>query len=223
MKANIILLLASAAASLSSATPAAPVYIFDRSSRSSGSETPSTDPETARLLLAYRLGLSQYHSLKEAGGNTLQFLNEFGGKPKSLFDDGEEEDETRSVLVIVEGVEKPDSIFDANAKAAFKISNPPPPSSNLRLATDFLIQESHRRRPYGNLQETVKALDLLSMDKFEPGNYNSENSVAILYDSTLEPARKVPVVTATQKPLKASGEYSRKCVENMMRRTPQLS
>ena len=109
MKASIILLLASAAASLSSATPAAPVYIFDRSSRSSGSETPSTDPETARLLLAYRLGLSQYHSLKEAGNYTLQFLNEFGGRPKSLFDDGEKEDETRSVLVIVEGVEKPDS------------------------------------------------------------------------------------------------------------------
>lgn len=106
MKAIIALLIASTAASVSSISPEAPVYIFDRSSRSSGKEPPSTDPETARLLLAHRLGLSQYHSLKDADSHTLQLLNEFGGTPGLLFDNDEKEDETRNVLVIVEGVEK---------------------------------------------------------------------------------------------------------------------
>lgn len=109
MKATIALLLASVATSVSSISPEAPVYIFDKTSRSSGKEPPSTDPETARLLLAHRLGLSQYHSLKDADSRTLQLLNEFGGAPGSLFDIDEKEDETRRVLVIVEGVEKPGS------------------------------------------------------------------------------------------------------------------
>ena len=109
MRATIALLLATAAASASSIIPEAPVYIFDQSPPSSRNEPPSTDPKTARLLLAHRLGLSQYHSLKDADRHTLELLNEFGGTPGSLFDNDEKEDESRRVLVIVEGVEKPDS------------------------------------------------------------------------------------------------------------------
>ena len=71
-------------------------------------------------------------------------------------------------------------------KLAFTISNPPLPSSNRRLATDFLAQQSHSCRPHGNVQKSVKELDLLSTGKYGWDGYDLEDSVAVIYVSTLE-------------------------------------
>lgn len=51
---------------------------------------------------------------------------------------------------------------------------------------DFLAQESHRCRPYGNVQNSVKELDLLSTSNYELDSYDSENSAAVIYVSMLK-------------------------------------
>lgn len=93
------------------APPLASVYNFNgisyHTSTSSGSDVVS--PETARLILAQRLGLSQYHSLREADEATLHSLNAYGGTRQRLFEDGPGGSGLGRVLVMVEAVERPES------------------------------------------------------------------------------------------------------------------
>ena len=69
-------------------------------------------PQTARLILTQRLGVSQYHSLSGADDSTLELVAQFGGTHNLLFKD-EKKDEIRRILVIVEGIENPESRTDA--------------------------------------------------------------------------------------------------------------
>lgn len=65
---------------------------------------PTLNPDTARLVFAQRLGLSQYHSLKDAADDTIQYINDFGGSRHHLFDHDQPTDETKHIMVVVEGV-----------------------------------------------------------------------------------------------------------------------
>ncbi len=89
------------------------LYTSERVSPPSKRGPPSISPLTARLLLAQRLGLSQYHSLEGADEGTLGILNTFGGEQQRIFDDGDQawEDENSSdekFLLMVEGVSEPE-------------------------------------------------------------------------------------------------------------------
>lgn len=75
---------------------------------SSTLETPSISSITARLLLAHRLGLSQYHSLDGADEATIEVLNGFEGSREQIFLD--EEKSTEKVLAFIENVEHPDGM-----------------------------------------------------------------------------------------------------------------
>ena len=167
MRAPKVLLAAGIATSTYAAALEAPVYIFDRDAYSRPGSPPAAavEPSAARLLLAHRLGLSQYHILGDADDFGLQLLNRFGGANPSLFTQDEKADHRDRLLVVVEGVEKPDRMiqlyflvlicqrltictefFDDTQTPSFTISNPPSSSSNLELTTNLLTQDGHRRR-----------------------------------------------------------------------------
>jgi len=45
---------------------------------------PSLAPDTARLILAQRLGVSRFHALAAADAAAIQHINTFGGRPRAL-------------------------------------------------------------------------------------------------------------------------------------------
>ena len=73
--------------------------------------TPSISPNTARLLLAQRLGLSQFHSLEGADESTLDVLNTYGGKQQQLFNDEQHARSNDRLLLVVDGVTKPEGLY----------------------------------------------------------------------------------------------------------------
>ena len=105
MRALAGLVWASAALQTYAALSEASVYFFDKNTNPSEAQPPSVSPSTARLLLAQRLGLSQYHSLKGAGDSTIKYLNALGGTQNPIFSD--EEQEPLKLLIFIEGWENP--------------------------------------------------------------------------------------------------------------------
>ncbi|MCJ1402625.1 hypothetical protein MMC11_005845 [Xylographa trunciseda] len=128
------------------ATSGASVYTFGHGLAPSIAD--DVTPSTARLLLAHRLGLSQFHSLENADDLTLSALNRFSGPQISLFGSSEEEEKVHKLLVIVEGVEDPERLF--TQPPTFTISNPPTSGANRQLLNDFLTQDNHRRGATGS-------------------------------------------------------------------------
>lgn len=109
MKLIIGLFSACAAYQIYAASPKALVYTSEGSSKHlPSSESPSVSPTTARLLFAQRLGLSHYHSLDGADEDTIELINQFGGKHGQLFIDRVERQPDQKVLVFVENVEHPE-------------------------------------------------------------------------------------------------------------------
>ena len=84
------------------------VYINDATSTKQKEGPPSLSPKTLRLLLAQRLGLSQYHSLQDADESTIDTLNAFGGRRQQIFIDDERAQGAEKLLLIVEGVANPE-------------------------------------------------------------------------------------------------------------------
>ncbi|KAL8918012.1 MAG: hypothetical protein Q9208_007610 [Pyrenodesmia sp. 3 TL-2023] len=72
----------------------------------SGISREALSPATTRLLLAQRLGLSQYFGLEDSDDETLRILNSFGGKQKTLLSNDEPWMGPQKSLIIVEGVEQ---------------------------------------------------------------------------------------------------------------------
>lgn len=70
-----------------------------------GASRQTVSPSTTRLLLAQRLGLSRFHSLKGADETTLSILNDFGGEQKTLLSANRwsVEGQPRH-LIVIEGV-----------------------------------------------------------------------------------------------------------------------
>ena len=94
---------ASIALQVRGASHEATVYYLDKNSTPPNALPPSVSPTTARLLLAQRLGLSQYHSLKNADASTIEQLNSLDLSQTPIFRDEELDEKVARVLVIVEG------------------------------------------------------------------------------------------------------------------------
>lgn len=71
-------------------------------------EAASISAITTRLLLAQRLGLSQYHSLGDASDDSIQVLNSFGGIQELIFPDESRERRTDKFVAIIENVDQPE-------------------------------------------------------------------------------------------------------------------
>lgn len=106
MKALAGLFWISAAFEVLAAAGEALVYTSESWSRPAPAELPSISPNTARLLLAQRLGLSHYHSLQDADESTLDILTTYGGKQKQIFAHGDGFQDAEKLLLVVEGVDE---------------------------------------------------------------------------------------------------------------------
>lgn len=106
MKALAGLLWAGAALEVYTVVGEAFVYTSESWSRQAQIEPPSISPYTARLLLAQRLGLSQYHSLEDADESTLDILNTYGGEQQKIFAHDGMSQGAEKLLFVVEGVDE---------------------------------------------------------------------------------------------------------------------
>ncbi|RDL42434.1 uncharacterized protein BP5553_02413 [Venustampulla echinocandica] len=141
-------LLVPALISAASAASDASVYIFQGDESPNASNRPALSPEQARLVFAQRLGTSQYHGLKGASEDTLSYINKFGGRHSSLFQDLEQSQAAELVL-IVEGVCSEATKLLLNTWAplepAFTISEPPSLKSNKKFIADLNQQSGQSR------------------------------------------------------------------------------
>ena len=74
------------------------VFTFDGSENHAAAASSPIDPETARLILAQRLGLSRFHSIKDADADAIKNINTYGGRQQKLF--GEQADTSRAQLLV---------------------------------------------------------------------------------------------------------------------------
>lgn len=154
-------------------------------------EVPSISTTTTRLLLAQRLGLSQYHSLEDASDASIQILNSFGGIQEPIFHDESRGRRTERFLAIIENVDKLEGetlkgydlekcrtdpsyidIMPEKSILTFMIDNPPSASQNRRFAIDLLLQDQHRR-----LKDTSLCTFEVAEAKMLRGGINSERNV----------------------------------------------
>ena len=74
------------------------VFTFDGTAARAAPASSPVDPETARLILAQRLGLSRFHSIKDADAAAIKSINTYGGRHQKLF--GEDADTSRARLLM---------------------------------------------------------------------------------------------------------------------------
>jgi hypothetical protein len=84
------------------------VFIYDPVRNAAApDQAPSLSPDTARLILAQRLGVSQYHSIGDTAGDDeiIPHLNAYGGIQELFTDDHTQDKSFAHALVWVEGVD----------------------------------------------------------------------------------------------------------------------
>jgi hypothetical protein len=112
MKTSILPWLLAASPAIASASPAVgQVFLYDAEAlRPTTSET--INPATARLILAQRLGLSQFHSIAGADDEAIRQVDSYGGRNQQLFGWGSHEESRARVMIVVEGVQEPLGMHD---------------------------------------------------------------------------------------------------------------
>jgi hypothetical protein len=108
MKTSILpwLLTAASPAIASASAAVGQVFLYGAEAvRPTTSET--VDPATARLILAQRLGLSQFHSIADAGDDAIRQVDSYGGRAQQLFGWGGHEQSRSRVMIVVEGIKDP--------------------------------------------------------------------------------------------------------------------
>ncbi|KAI2477002.1 DUF3844 multi-domain protein [Pyrenophora tritici-repentis] len=105
---------------------------------------PTVTPETARLIIAQRLGLSRFHAIEHADAETIRHINTYGGPQQKLFGTEDDHVSRAHLLVWAEDVEQDEAtviINDGSDRTLdFVISGAPPASDNDRLIKDFIAQ-----------------------------------------------------------------------------------
>jgi len=116
------------------------VFTFDGTATRAAPASSPIDPETARLILAQRLGLSRFHSVKDADAAAIKSINTYGGRHQKLF--GEDADTSRARLLMWVDDASEDLAEELRdiSTASFDISSPPPSADNDRLINDFAVQ-----------------------------------------------------------------------------------
>ncbi|KAJ4342917.1 hypothetical protein N0V87_000634 [Didymella glomerata] len=116
------------------------VFTFDGSEDHAAPASSPIGPETARLILAQRLGLSRFHSIKDADADAIKSINIYGGRQQKLF--GEDADTSRAQLLVwlEDAEESLVTKLRGVATSSFEISSPPSSADNDRLIEDFTTQ-----------------------------------------------------------------------------------
>ena len=145
----------------SSRVSASKAYVYT-SEPARASFPTSITPNTARLLFASRLGLSQFHSLDDADELALKTLNDYGGEQR-LFSSEAQRPSQQNNLIIIEGVQNSEGksrqlwtfaypaltttvVFNSSEiiRPTFEIHAPPSPSQNLHLIQVLASQDISR-------------------------------------------------------------------------------
>jgi hypothetical protein len=107
MRVSVLSWLLAAGPAIASASAAAgQVFLFDV--EAAPQQTAETiDPATARLILAQRLDLSQFHSIADADDEAIRLVNDFGGQTQQLFGSGSHVESRSRVMIVVEGIQDP--------------------------------------------------------------------------------------------------------------------
>ncbi|KAL6711896.1 hypothetical protein ACN47E_002939 [Coniothyrium glycines] len=107
---------------------------------------PSVSPETARLIIAQRLGLSRYHSVEHADAEAIRHINAFGGRQQRLFGQDDADKSKAHVLVWVEDAEQDEATIIVNDGSDrtldFALDGVPSASDNDQLVRDIISQAS---------------------------------------------------------------------------------
>lgn len=168
MKLSTSLLLPALVGAASAVTDHASVYIF-QGEKWPKTSTPAPEilsPEQARLVIAQRLGVSQYHSLKDASRETLKYINSFGRNQDSLFSDELVREKPAELVIVVEGVssETAEPLLSRweSIMPAFLISNPPSSGANKKLVRDLHLQQFRKLGsggPVCSFEDHINPLD----------------------------------------------------------------
>jgi hypothetical protein len=102
-------LLCAASATLTAASAVGKVFVYDHDGPSSPhTSNPETiDAQTARLIFAQRLGLSQFHTVSTADDEALRRINDFGGRQRQFFAADNHAEGPSKVMLVIEGVDEP--------------------------------------------------------------------------------------------------------------------
>ncbi|KAL9079872.1 MAG: hypothetical protein Q9157_001274 [Trypethelium eluteriae] len=140
------------------------VYLHDPDSvPEPTSKQPSLPADTARLIIAQRLGLSSFHALQGVDEEDLGYINRYAAPEQTLFVNPsssrrpqaivvvEEGEWPEGIMIFASGISSPEFAADWNnididpsliSLPSFDISNPPSPSSNAALLQDLVEQAS---------------------------------------------------------------------------------
>jgi hypothetical protein len=100
-------LLCAASSIVTAASSAAKVFVYDSEAPSQASTSPETvDPATARLILAQRLGLGQYHTISNVNEESIRQINAFSPQQQALFRHERHTEPISRLLIVVEGLEE---------------------------------------------------------------------------------------------------------------------
>ena len=127
------------------ASETAKVYIFQESEYPTSSITPTLSPEEARIVIAQRLGVSRYHTLRDISKNALSHINAFGGPQSQLFSSDGQYGRSQVVVMIDNAIPEVTALFQkewAPLRPAFEISSPPSRTANLQF-----IRDLHKQNP----------------------------------------------------------------------------
>ncbi|CAE7000418.1 hypothetical protein PTNB73_09591 [Pyrenophora teres f. teres] len=143
---------------------------------------PTVTPETARLIIAQRLGLSRFHAIEHADAETIRHINTYGGPQQKLFGIEDAHVSRAHLLVWAEDVEQDEAtviINDGSDRTLdFAISGAPPASDNDRLIMDFIAQAETLPEYPDPQQRTYKT-------KFDIQSALPSNSKAAAYNGYL--------------------------------------
>ncbi|KAH5403966.1 hypothetical protein HBI88_172650 [Parastagonospora nodorum] len=122
--------------------------------------SPAVSPETARLIIAQRLGLSRFHSIEHADAEAIRHINAYGGRQQKLFG-GDDADQSKAHLLMwIEDESLEDAsviVGDGHGVQAFTISSAPAKVENDRLLEDFIRQAAALPEPSDPKKQTYKA------------------------------------------------------------------
>jgi hypothetical protein len=138
--------LAASCAAAAAAAQLGHVHVCDGPAPSSAAPSSSpVDADTARLILAHRLGLDRFHAIAAPDAAALRQINAYGGRQSRLFGARPDDASRAHVLVWLDDVA--DAAADLPA-ASFAVQDPPAAADNDRLLRDLIAQaESLPRLP----------------------------------------------------------------------------
>ncbi|CAI6282570.1 unnamed protein product [Periconia digitata] len=129
------------------------VYVYDKVPGSLPQAPTTVTPETARLILARRMGLSDFHSLENPSEDTIRNLNVYGGNQPKLFGGHRQNDLKMQTVMWIDDVEDFEvfaSCFQDKDWMKLTVSDPPSTSDNERLIEDMALQtnalDDHTRK-----------------------------------------------------------------------------